>query len=167
MSTLGRASTWLASFCPSHLDRVESYIKKNHSDADSMIDVGCGESRFVGRFNFRSRFQDDKYMMPPAIENVQSYSSDLDYAYMMDLVTCLQVLEHQWNPEVLLGKLLSLGRVVIITVSYCWPSNSVQGHVQDPLTMDTVRSWSNTPWSYHKIIWQGIVPRLLVVFDQR
>ncbi|MBN1440304.1 MAG: hypothetical protein JW929_12930 [Anaerolineales bacterium] len=66
-----------------------------------------------------------------------SYVPNANY----DLVLCLEVLEHQQDPAGFAGKLMELGRTLILSVPYCWPSGLVLRHIQDPGDEAKIKSW--------------------------
>jgi len=80
-----------------------------------------------------------------------------------DLVLCLQVLEHIGPAAQFARKLLSTGRLVIVSVPYRWPAGSCQHHVQDPVDEEKLQGWMQSPFLEHKIIRDGARDRLIAV----
>ncbi len=59
-----------------------------------------------------------------------------------DLVLCLQVLEHVPDASAFALKLLTCGRVVIVSVPYRWPAGSCSEHVHDPVDESKLKAWT-------------------------
>jgi hypothetical protein len=80
-----------------------------------------------------------------------------------DLVLCLQVLEHVGPAGEFAQKLLEAGRVVIVSVPYCWPAGGCKHHVHDPVDEDKLLGWMQTPFVDHRIIRDRARDRLVAV----
>lgn len=73
---------------------------------------------------------------PYVADGVESIQEDflkyqVDEKY--DLVTCLQVLEHVPDAGAFAERLLSVGKVVVVSVPYKWRRGCCKGHVHDPV----------------------------------
>lgn len=58
-----------------------------------------------------------------------------------DLVTCFQVLEHVPDPHLFAQKLLSVSKILIVSVPYNWPKGSCKYHIHDPVTNLKMLEW--------------------------
>jgi hypothetical protein len=54
---------------------------------------------------------------------------------------CLQVLEHVPQPGLFAQKLLSTGKIVVVSVPHDWNAGSIEGHLHDPITERDMRRW--------------------------
>jgi hypothetical protein len=81
----------------------------------------------------------------------------------VDLVLCLQVLEHLQDPETVARKLLDSGRIVIMSVPYQWPAGRNPRHLQDPVSEVKLIGWAGRAPVETRLVRNG-VDRLIAVF---
>ena len=132
----------------------------------TVLDVGANDTRVLRRLDwFERRVALDVNPMPSqrGIERVQTdflaYRADPPF----DLVICLQVLEHLSDPATFARKLLEVGRTVIVSVPYQWPTGLHPGHVQDPVSEAMLVGWVGRSPVETRIVRNGR-DRLIAVF---
>lgn len=141
-------------------------------DAQSMIDVGSGNSGYLEWFDWIQDRVSIDIQTPYSSETVRGIEGDifdlkLDAPY--DICSCMQVLEHVPDPAPFARRLLELGRLVLISVPYKWPAGRTKGHVNDPVDLDSVVRWFGRKPNYHIVVsepFQGSKgSRLIAIFD--
>ena len=91
-------------------------------------------------------------------------------AEKLDIITCLQVLEHidDDHIEKFAHKLLNDAPTVVISVPYMWPKGSDIDHKQDPVDVDKLIKWFGiAPVYIHKItepIFTNKSTRIIAIF---
>lgn len=116
--------------------------------ADSHLDVGCWDTPVV-KWSHASQ----KYGIN--LEEIDEQHRHRGVHYMtgdfmtknigrFDIVTCLQVVEHQSNERVyhFVQKLFDSGRIVIISIPWEWPEDACIHHPQDPIGYEKLKSWT-------------------------
>lgn len=134
---------------------------------DSILDVGARRSPVLE--NIKGPIEKvllDKYEIPP-LEGFHIITSDF-YTWIpdkhYDIVLCLQVLEHLENPEAFAEKLFTIAKkTVILSVPYKWKKGKCKYHIQDPVDMEKLKSWTNREPSESYIINDGL-ERLICVY---
>ena len=125
--------------------KVHAYAQTFAPDAQSVLDVGSRDSEYLLDFDWvpqKTALDREKVYEHPEVESILADFMEHDFDRQFDLVLCLQVLEHLHDPESFAQRLLSLGRVVIISVPYRWPKvSTTTNHVQDPIDEKKVRLW--------------------------
>jgi len=125
--------------------KVRVYSEVFAPDAQSVLDVGSRDSKYLLDFNWipqKTVVDKEKVYQHPGVESILADFMEHEFDRQFDLVLCLQVLEHLYDPGPFAQKLLSLGRVVIISVPYRWPKvSTTTDHVQDPVDEKKVRRW--------------------------
>lgn len=133
--------------------------------AESVLDVGPNGTPLVCELDWiASKTVIDLCDKP--IEGATCLQGDfLQYepAKPFDLVLCLQVLEHIRPAGEFAQRLLSAGRLVIVSVPYRWPAGSCKHHVQDPVDENKLSGWMQQPFLEHRIIRDGARDRLIAV----
>ncbi len=74
------------------------------------------------------------------------------------------MLEHLSEPELFLEKLFQTGKIVIISVPYCWEEGFCEHHIQDPIDEAKVLGWAKKEWIHYEIVEDKQVKRLIAVF---
>lgn len=118
-------------------------------DAKSAIDVGCFTSGILVELDWiERRVASDisKWIAPnwEHVEGVEFVAADafsLQFPAPFDLVLSNQTVEHLDDPKGFIEKLLKLGRGLIVSTTYETPAGLIEGHVQDPISLDKFRSW--------------------------
>ena len=125
--------------------KVHAYAQTFAPDAQSVLDVGSRDSEYLLDFDWiahKTALDKEKVYHHPGVESILADFMEHDFDRQFDLVLRLQVLEHLHDPASFAQKLLSLGRVVIISVPYRWPKvSTTTNHVQDPVDEKKVRRW--------------------------
>ena len=90
---------------------------------------------------------------------------------LFDIVTCLQVIEHIPRADLFAQKLLSTGKIVIVSVPYKWaadPVSSHNSHVHDPVDEDKMKSWFGREPNFEFICREAVLPsrRLIQVYER-
>lgn len=116
----------------------------------AVLDVGCFTSMFVLELDwFRKKAVADS--IPYLVDNwkgaanqVEFHAGDfmtLRFPESFDLVVCLQVVEHLEEPAPFIRKMMDIGRTVIVTTTYEVPHGIIDGHVQDPISIEKFKGW--------------------------
>lgn len=105
------------------------------SPAGSILDVGGYDTPVVTFGKFRRRYTIDAVLDPKFPGVISTVGDFMDYAApeRIDVVVCLQVIEHIVEAEAFGAKLLRTGKNVIVSVPYCWPAGGEPSHVHDPI----------------------------------
>lgn len=117
--------------------RVVRELIEEYSPGKSILDVGGYDTPVVTWGDFKRRYTVDA-VLDPKFPGVRSDVADFlgwTEPEKMSVVVCCQVLEHLANGEVerFGRKLVAAGKVVIVTVPYCWPAGGEPSHIQDPI----------------------------------
>lgn len=105
---------------------------------DSIIDVGCGGCPIAtwGNFKYRTAINKEPFNK---INGVNCVVDDwLHYETKpVDVITCLQVLEHFDSNiiDLFVNKIFQNCNIAIISVPYMWEKGSCEDHVQDPINL--------------------------------
>lgn len=145
---------------------VERLARSHVPEGGSVIDVGAGVTQLLYRFDwFERRVSLDRQerAQQRGIELITADFLAYQPSERFDLVLCLQVLEHLGDPAPFARKLLTLGRTVIISVPYNWPSGRQASHRQDPVDEAKLRSWSGTQPVETRIVRNGM-ERIIAVY---
>ena len=105
---------------------------------DSIIDIGCGGCPVAAWGNFKNRTAINKEPFNN-IDGVNCVVDDwLNYETKpVDVITCLQVLEH-FPSEIIdsfVEKIFANWKIAIISVPYMWEKECCEDHVQDPINL--------------------------------
>jgi SAM-dependent methyltransferase len=122
-------------------------------DAESAIDVGCYTSGLICELDWiRTRVASDikPYLQNnwTGVEGVEFVAGDafaLEFGRQFDLVISNQTVEHLDDPKGFIEKLLKLGRGLIVSTTYEVPYGTIEGHVQDPISLEKFTSWFPCP----------------------
>lgn len=141
-------------------------------NATSMLDVGSGNAPYLEWFDWIPRRVSVDIRVPYQSDNVEGIRGDiheLDLGPPFDLCTCMQVLEHVPQPEPFARRLLSLGRLLLVSVPYKWPEGKTKGHVQDPVDLPKLIGWFGRKPNYHLVVQEPFASvkgaRMFAVFD--
>lgn len=142
--------------------------------AESIIDVGSGNSPYLEWFDWIPRKVSVDIRAPYSSENVEAVMGnilDIDFNEKFSLCTCMQVLEHIDDPAPFARKLLELSDTVLISVPYKWPrtGKSAKFHPQDPVDLKKVEKWFGRPANYYIMAQEPFIEkkgrRLFAVFN--
>jgi len=123
--------------------------------AMTILDVGAFESPFIKTFDWIPvKVATDLQSRPEVWTQMRGVTFivgnflKMDYGQnQFDLVINNQVIEHLTNDTVrpFVQKILSLGRVCIISTTFEMLHGTIPGHTQDPISMDRFKSWFANP----------------------
>ena len=130
-------------------------IRAFAADAESMIDVGSGNARYMEEFYWIGTRH--------ALDKTKAYSSDCVTAITANFLTfeperkydfavCMQVLEHVKPARRFAAKLFDVADRVLISVPLQWPAGRVPGHVNDPVDLEKLRKWTGRDPSYSVVV---------------
>jgi hypothetical protein len=138
-------------------------------DARSVIDVGSGNLPLVLELDWiPSKTSLDFYHRGrlPGCTNLRADFMAYAPPQRLDLVVCLQVLEHLQRPDLFAAKLLQTGRTVIISVPYRWPKGRTASHLHDPIDQEKLLGWTKKPWIDEVVVREDAGDeRLIVVLE--
>ena len=147
--------------------QVIKFAAKYAGDGGSILDVGGGGCEYIKWFNwFDKKYIIDKKKLPE-IEEVKTITGDFmdfEISVIFDLVICLQVLEHLNDPKAFCRKLLSVGKLIIISVPYKWRKGMCQYHVQDPVNEKKLEQWTGEFAIDKAIVTDNKLKRLVAVY---
>ena len=133
----------------------------------SILDVGARKSPILENLDSsveKVLLDLDQVDCSPDIRTIQDdfYTWVPDKHY--DAVVCLQVLEHLEDPSTFAKKLFDIAtRFVIISVPYNWELRICKEHVQDPVDLDKLFSWTQrTPDEYYIV--KDELERLICIY---
>lgn len=119
------------------------------ADASSAIDVGCYTSGLICELDWIERrvASDLSYAMIEhwdhvrEVDYIKGDAFEIDFGQTFDLVLSNQTVEHVEDPKGFVEKLLSIGRGLIISTTYEVEAGRIDGHVQDPISLEKFQSW--------------------------
>jgi len=119
------------------------------SDARSAIDVGCYTSGILCELGWIERrvasdmasYLASSWEHVEGVDFVPGDAFELDFGQTFDLVLSNQTVEHVDDPKGFVEKLLSIGRGLIISTTYEVEAGRIEGHVQDPISLEKFQSW--------------------------
>ena len=123
--------------------------------AGSIVDVGSGNMPYLEWFDWIPERVSIDINVPYSSDAVRGIRGDifkLSFERPFDICTCLQVLEHISDPAPFARRLLELGRIVLVSVPYCWPKGTTKWHVQDPVDLEKLSGWFGRPPNYHQLV---------------
>jgi 2-polyprenyl-3-methyl-5-hydroxy-6-metoxy-1,4-benzoquinol methylase len=98
------------------------------------------------------------------VESIRGNFLDYRTETWFDLVTCFQVLEHVRAADVFAKKLMTTGKVVVVSVPYRW-KGVVKGHIHDPVDEEKMLQWFGRKPSFAYIARElNNVKRLIQVY---
>jgi hypothetical protein len=113
-------------------------------EAASILDVGSALCPYLDWFpHIEERVSVDlKHPYDgPGVVPIRADFLEWQPEHVFDVVTCLQVLEHVPRADLFAKKLLSAGRIVVVSVPYKWRDGTMGSHVHDPVDQQKLRSW--------------------------
>ncbi len=127
---------------------VREFAEKYCPNGKTLLDVGGGVGLGCQYLEWFDRFDRTAVELPTngcMLDGVRVVNADFlqwepDRQY--DLVLCLQVLEHVPDASAFALKLLTCGRVVIVSVPYLWPAGACSEHVHGPVDEAKLKAWT-------------------------
>ena len=136
---------------------------------ESILDVGCLDAPTVMWGDFRQRYTIDR-LQRPVLAGVRAIVGSWpdDWALgSVDVVTCLQTLEHVQRPVPFAAALFATARrAVIISVPYRWPAGRCKHHIQDPIDEAKLAEMTGRAPD-RTIITDGDANRLIAVYRKK
>lgn len=102
----------------------------------SILDIGCLDTPVALWGDFDQRYTIDLRKRPalPGVTAIVGSWPDDYHGGSVDVVTCLQTLEHVTDPAGLVAPMFATAsEAVVISVPYKWPAGSCKSHLQDPI----------------------------------
>lgn len=137
---------------------------------DSVLDVGSnGTPTLEWHRSSAARLVSLDLRRPYVADGVESITDNfLKYQprERYDLVTCLQVLEHVPDASKFAQHLLSVGKIVVVSVPYKWRKGLCKEHVHDPVDRFKMYRWFRR-WPTYSYIAREVHPersRLIQVY---
>lgn len=111
----------------------------------TILDVGAMSTPVASWGDFTTRIAIDRRLQLATIPGVTYLTADwLTYRPpLVDLITCLQVLEHIGDDDILpfARKLVSSCRRLIVSVPFMWPAGKCRYHQRDPVSLGDLTAW--------------------------
>jgi len=110
---------------------------------DSIIDIGSNGVDIISHTECKLKISLDRGN-PIKKQGVVSIKEDFFEYYTeqhFDIVTCFQVLEHIEDASKFANKLLSIGKIIFISVPYKWKKGYCEWHCQDPVDEHKLDKW--------------------------
>jgi hypothetical protein len=141
------------------------------SNANVVADVGSNGTPILEWFpNVPFRYSVD-LRKPYRAENIRSIKKDfLNWkpTRKVNVLTCLQVMEHLAQPELFAIKMLSLAEICVVSVPYMWPAEKNKYHLHDPVDEAKMLSWFGREPNFAYIAREiSTESRLIHVYDGR
>lgn len=134
---------------------------------NSILDVGARRSPVLENLpTVPDRVSLDRMPVPAQhgirhiVHDFYTWTPDKKY----DIVLCLQVLEHLDRPKEFAAKLFQAGHSVLISVPYKWKKGACKYHVQDPVTLAKIRSWTGRDPTAHVIVTDRGMQRVICFY---
>ena len=127
---------------------VQEFAEKYCPEGSTLLDVGGGVGlgcRYLEWFDQYDRTAVELPTKGCTLDGVRVVHADFlqwEPDRQFDLVLCLQVLEHVPDASAFARKLLTCGRVIIISVPYRWPAGACSEHVHDPVDESKLKAWT-------------------------
>lgn len=134
---------------------IEVILRTVARDADSLIDVGTGNSGYMEWFDWIDERLSVDIGTPYSSENVEGRVCDIlktDFGRRFDVCTCFQVLEHVPEADRFARRLLELGETVVVSVPFKWPEGKTRGHRHDPVDREKLRRWMGRAANYDIVV---------------
>ena len=122
----------------------------------SIADIGSWDTPVATWGDFDQRWTVD-HRERPALSGVRQivgfWPDCASLLPLCDVATCLQVLEHQDDPEPFCAALFASARhAVILSVPWGWPAGGEPSHKQDPLDAEKLAAWTHMTPTVQQII---------------
>ena len=153
-----------------HYYQVVKSLVEKHSPGNLIIDVGAWNTPVVTWGDFKRRISVDLYSHPrnnPHVEEVVMDWLAYQCPQTVDVILCLQVLEHLSDAQVVpfAQKIVRSGRLAIISVPYMWKAGQCVHHRQDPVDLKKLEGWVGYAASQHVIEERDKDKRLIAIFQ--
>jgi len=123
---------------------AKEFVMEFCEDFGDLLDVGGGQCEYIYELPFVSKLVLDpnpKVNHFDQAETIHEEFMDWDPTTIFDCVMCLQVLEHVPDPSAFAAKLLSIGKIIVVSVPYEWPDGLCSEHIQDPVSEEDMETW--------------------------
>jgi hypothetical protein len=128
-----------------YLKAAKDLCAKYFVDGGSVLDVGSNRTPTLEWHRARaSRLVSVDLRNPyrgSGVEAIAGNFFDFDDSKPFDMVTCFQVLEHVPDAHAFAQKLLSTGKIVVVSVPYKWPKGKCKWHIHDPVDEVKMMGW--------------------------
>lgn len=118
-------------------------------EAKSAIDVGSYTSGMLCELDWiQTRVATDiqkqlekNWSTVDDVKFIAGNAFELEFESKFDLVLSNQTIEHLEDPAGFVDKLLGIGKGLIISTTYNVAAGFIDGHIQDPISMEKFKSW--------------------------
>jgi hypothetical protein len=132
------------------------------------LDVGARGTEVLARLDwFQRRIALDLEPVPsaPGIETAVADFRAYEPPPGLNLVLCLQVLEHLEHPAPFARRVLAAAPTAIVSVPYLWPGWVTDEHVQDPVDEAKLAAWTGVEPAECRIVEDLEMKRLIAVYE--
>ncbi len=146
---------------------LETIVNNSSKSPESIIDVGSADTDMLSDLAIKKKVALDIREHPNTGNGVENICADwLTYNTngKFDIVCCFQVLEHIEDAASFAKKLLSSGKIVLISVPYKWRVGAAKSHVQDPVDEFKVCGWTDQLPDFQFIIQENHGEQLRRIF---
>jgi len=137
-----------------YLQVVRHLVTGVADSASSLLDVGSAACPYLEWYDWiptRTSLDLRNPYTGPGVNSIRSdflkWEPDREY----DVVTCLQVMEHVPAATEFAQKLLSVGKIVVVSLPYKWKAGNTSSHVHDPVDEEKVLDWFGRKPNYEYI----------------
>jgi hypothetical protein len=145
---------WAARRHMLYYQAVYQFVAAIGYNAKSLVDIGSGGTDYITWFDWiESRAKLDYRISnaSPGIAKIETDFFEWNPEKKYDVALCLQVLEHIPDAKGFCDKLKTVCNRLLISVPYKW-SGKAEGHVQDPVDEEKVRSWMGIPPNTSQVV---------------
>ncbi|MDB6121945.1 MAG: hypothetical protein JWQ71_938 [Pedosphaera sp.] len=164
---MNKSAYWQSRKELKYYQEVLRFARQYAPGGGSVLDVGSHNCDYITWFDwFANRHKIDlrKTIEIEGVKTMQGDFMQFQSPITYDLVLCLQVLEHLREPAAFAQKLLSTGKILIVSVPYRWNAGKCPCHPQDPVDEEKLLQWFKISWSEMTIVTDGKVRRLVAVY---
>lgn len=152
---------------------VDFILRCIAADAKSLLDVGTGNCPYPDWFDWIPDRTSIDLESPYRSDHVKGIVGDIfthPFSGTFDVVTCLQVLEHVPDASAFARKLLTLGKILLVSVPRNWPKGRIEDHVHDPVDLDKLEQWFERKPNYVQAVSEPFLEtfgnRLICIYDR-
>jgi len=163
---------WIARSDLVYYQYIKMIIRCIGQDANSLIDVGTGNSPYLEWFDWIDEKVSVDIRVPyesKTVKGIQGNILDMSFNHKFNICTCFQVIEHIAEPIPFAQRLMELGELLLVSVPYEWPRGSASGHVNDPVTYEKLFTWFGREANWSLVVQEpfaGVIGRrLFALYD--
>lgn len=152
---------------------VDFILRCVAADAKSLLDVGTGNCPYPDWFDWIPSRTSIDLRNPYSSNTVRGVVGDIfthKFGETFDVVTCLQVLEHVPDVHAFARRLLTLGKLLVVSVPSNWPQGRIVDHVHDPVDLGKLEQWFERRPNYVQEVREPFLEtfgsRLICIYDR-